>query len=117
VSAFIKTFGRAAHSSVPEKGENAIIRMARVIMAFADYNDRLLQSTPHPLCGHGRFNPGVIRGGVQVNTVPDWCELEIDRRTLPDLMRRIWAVQRPSVAPVPLLRPIVQMKSFQGKNS
>jgi acetylornithine deacetylase/succinyl-diaminopimelate desuccinylase family protein len=83
VSTFIKTFGRAAHSSVPEKGENAIMRMAKVIMAFADYNDRLLQATPHPLCGHGRFNPGVIRGGVQVNTVPDSCELEVDRRTLP----------------------------------
>jgi acetylornithine deacetylase/succinyl-diaminopimelate desuccinylase family protein len=83
VSTFIKTFGRAAHSSVPEKGENAIIRMARVIMAFADYNDQLLQATPHHLCGHGRFNPGVIRGGVQVNTVPDRCEMEVDRRTLP----------------------------------
>ena len=83
VSTWIKTFGRAAHSSVPEMGENAIIRMARVIMAFADYNDQLLQSTPHPLCGHGRFNAGVIRGGVQVNTVPDFCEMEVDRRTLP----------------------------------
>jgi len=83
VSTFIKTFGRAAHSSVPEKGENAIIRMAKVIMSFADYNDRLLQARPHPLCGHGRFNPGVIRGGVQVNTVPDRCEMEVDRRTLP----------------------------------
>ncbi len=83
VSTFIRTFGRATHSSVPEKGENAIIRMARVIMAFADYNDQLLNATPHPLCGHGRFNPGVIKGGVQVNTVPDWCEMEVDRRTLP----------------------------------
>jgi len=83
VSTFIKTFGRAAHSSVPEKGENAILRMAKVIMAFEDYNDQLLQATPHHLCGHGRFNPGVICGGVQVNTVPDRCKMEVDRRTLP----------------------------------
>jgi len=83
VSTFIRTFGRATHSSVPEKGENAIIRMAKVITAFADYNDQLLQATPHHLCGHGRFNPGVIKGGVQVNMVPDWCEVEVDRRTLP----------------------------------
>jgi len=83
VSTFIRTFGRAAHSSVPEKGENAIFRMANVITAFKDYNERLLEATPHPLCGHGRFNPGVIRGGVQVNTVPDLCEMEVDRRTLP----------------------------------
>jgi acetylornithine deacetylase len=83
VSTFIRTFGRAAHSSVPEQGENAIVGMAEVVRAFADYNDTLLAQAPHPLCGHGRFNPGVIKGGVQVNMVPDNCSLEIDRRTLP----------------------------------
>jgi acetylornithine deacetylase len=57
--------------------------MAEVLRAFATYNDELLSREPHPLCGHGRFNPGVIRGGVQVNMVPDLCELEVDRRTLP----------------------------------
>jgi len=83
VSTFIQTFGKATHSSVPEQGENAIIHMATVIQAFSGYNDALLKARPHPLCGHGRFNPGVIRGGVQVNMVPDLCELEVDRRTLP----------------------------------
>jgi acetylornithine deacetylase len=83
VSTKIITRGRAAHSSVPEQGVNAIVAMARIIRAFEDYNDELLSRPPHPLCGHGRFTPGVIRGGVQVNTVPDFCELEVDRRTLP----------------------------------
>lgn len=83
VSTFIRTFGKAAHSSVPEQGRNAVINMAKVIQAFSDYNETLLSRTPHPLCGHGRFNPGVISGGVQVNMVPDRCKLEVDRRTLP----------------------------------
>jgi acetylornithine deacetylase len=83
VSTKIITRGRAAHSSVPEKGVNAIAAMARVIRTFDDYNRELLARRPHPLCGHGRFTPGVIRGGVQVNMVPDACELEVDRRTLP----------------------------------
>lgn len=83
VSTKIITRGRAAHSSVPEKGVNAIARMAKIIQSFEDYNDELLSRTPHPLCGHGRFTPGVIQGGVQVNMVPDSCELEVDRRTLP----------------------------------
>jgi len=83
VSTFIRTFGKAAHSSVPEEGNNAVIQMASVIQAFSDYNETLLAQTPHPLCGHGRFNPGVISGGVQVNMVPDLCTLEVDRRTLP----------------------------------
>lgn len=83
VSTKIITRGRAAHSSVPEMGINAIGRMARVISAFDDYNAELLTRPQHPLCGNGRFNPGVIHGGVQVNMVPDYCELEVDRRTLP----------------------------------
>ena len=83
VSTKIVTRGRAAHSSVPEQGVNAVERMAHVIHAFEDYNEELLHRPPHALCGHGRFTPGVIRGGVQVNMVPDFCELEVDRRTLP----------------------------------
>lgn len=83
VSTFIRTFGKAAHSSVPEQGINAVVQMADVVQAFSDYNETLLSRTPHPLCGHGRFNPGVISGGVQVNMVPDRCQLEVDRRTLP----------------------------------
>ena len=83
VSTKIVSRGRAAHSSVPEKGINAIAQMSKVIQAFGDYNQELLGRRPHPLCGHGRFTPGVIHGGVQVNMVPDYCELEVDRRTLP----------------------------------
>jgi len=80
----IRTYGRACHSSVPEQGVNAIIHMAHVIDAFADYNDELKSRPPHPICGHGRFSPGVIRGGDIASSVPDYCELEIDRRTLVD---------------------------------
>lgn len=83
VSTKFITRGRAAHSSVPEQGVNAIGRMARIIAAFDDYNAELLTRPQHRLCGNGRFNPGVIHGGVQVNMVPDYCEMEVDRRTLP----------------------------------
>lgn len=80
---FIRTFGKAVHSSIPEQGENAIERMARVINALSDYNAELTSRDPHPLCGHGRYSPGVIRGGELASAVPDFCELEIDRRLLP----------------------------------
>ena len=83
LSTFIRTHGKAVHSSIPERGVNAIKHMARVIDAFEDYNEELARRDPHPLCGHGRFSPGVIRGGKLVTAVPDYCELEVDRRTLP----------------------------------
>ena len=37
----------------------------------------------HPICGHARVNPGVIQGGTISSAVPDYCELEVDRRYLP----------------------------------
>lgn len=79
----IRTLGKAVHSSQPEKGINAIEAMARVIEAFREYGAELMKRSAHPLCGHARSCPGVIRGGTIVSTVPDFCELEIDRRTLP----------------------------------
>jgi acetylornithine deacetylase len=57
--------------------------MSKAIQAFSDYNEALLQAEPHPLCGHGRFTPSVIKGGTILSTVPDQCELEVDRRVLP----------------------------------
>lgn len=79
----IKTFGKAVHSSVPEMGHNAIEDMAVIIDALKDYDQKLLQRKPDADCGHGRFSMGVVRGGSFVCTVPDYCELEVDRRTVP----------------------------------
>ncbi len=76
------TTGKAAHSSKPHLGVNAITHMARVIEAF-ERGASALKSNVHPLLGPATLNIGVIRGGVQVNFVPDSCEIEIDRRLLP----------------------------------
>ena len=74
--------GRAAHSSKPHLGVNAINHMARVILALEEDHRRLAQHE-HPLLGPATLNVGRIQGGVQVNFVPDHCAIEIDRRLLP----------------------------------
>lgn len=74
--------GKAAHSSKPHLGVNAINHMARVILALEE-DHRRLAAREHPLLGPATCNIGVIRGGVQVNFVPDECAIEIDRRLLP----------------------------------
>jgi len=79
----IQTFGEAVHSSQPERGINAISAMARVIEAFGGYGKGLMSRNAHRLCGHARSCPSVIRGGTIVSTVPEFCELEVDRRTIP----------------------------------
>ena len=78
----IETTGKSAHSAKPHLGVNAIEHMARVITALqADTMELALRS--HPLLGPATCNVGVVRGGVQINFVPDRCEIEIDRRMLP----------------------------------
>ncbi|MEX0727868.1 MAG: M20 family metallopeptidase [Planctomycetaceae bacterium] len=80
----IKTTGRACHSSRPQDGVNAIYRMAQVLLALEDYNTRLETLVqPHPLCGSATLSVGRIEGGISVNTVPDVCTIEIDRRVIP----------------------------------
>lgn len=78
----IRVQGRAAHSSKPHLGVNAITHMARLVLALEEDHQRLATQT-HPLLGPATCNVGVIHGGVQVNFVPDTCVIEIDRRLLP----------------------------------
>jgi len=81
---FIRTRGRGAHSSGPENGVNAVEHMGAVLQHLAGLNAELRERGPrHPLCGTGRFSVNVIRGGTVVSSIPDWCEIEADRRFLP----------------------------------
>ncbi len=78
----IETFGKAAHSAKPHLGINAIEHMAHVITAI-QHDTVELSRHSHPLLGPATCNIGVVRGGIQINFVPDRCEIEIDRRMLP----------------------------------
>ena len=78
------TGGRAAHSSTPHLGDNAIYHMARVLSALETYaRDIVPTLAEHRLLSAPTLSVGVISGGISVNTVPDACTIEIDRRVLP----------------------------------
>ncbi|MHB1034848.1 MAG: M20 family metallopeptidase [Pirellulales bacterium] len=79
-----RTLGRAAHSSHPELGENAIFRMGRVLAAVERHGRAVLEArASHPLCGACTMNVGTIHGGSSINIVPERCEAEIELRVLP----------------------------------
>lgn len=78
----VHTRGHAAHSSKPELGVNAIVRMAGLIQALEEDASNLRERR-HPLVGAPTLNIGLIRGGTQVNMVPDACWIEVDRRLVP----------------------------------
>jgi len=78
----IHTRGVAAHSADPSKGKSAISAMLRVIdLVEQQYAPSLTVS--HPLTGKAQCTVNVIRGGAQVNVIPEHCEIEIDRRVVP----------------------------------
>jgi acetylornithine deacetylase len=78
------TRGVATHSSQPHMGDNAIYHMSRVLQALEQYSrDVVPKLATHPLCGHPTLSVGLIWGGISVNTVPDICTIEVDRRVLP----------------------------------
>jgi acetylornithine deacetylase len=79
----VTTAGRSCHSSTPELGVNAIYRMARLLVGVERYAADLRVSRSDPLLGPPTLSVGRIEGGSSVNTVPDRCRIEIDRRMIP----------------------------------
>jgi acetylornithine deacetylase len=76
--------GRASHSSKPELGVNAVYGMAKILNVLEQYaRDLAPKQGEHPLVGRPSLSVGLISGGISVNTVPDRCTIQIDRRVLP----------------------------------
>ncbi len=70
--------GRSAHGSMPERGENAIYKLAPAVGAIADLNGRLAED---PFLGKGTCTVTWISGhGPSLCAVPDHAELHVDRR-------------------------------------
>jgi len=58
--------------------------MARVLEALEIYQHDVVDGlAEHALCGRPTISVGTISGGISVNTVPDHCTIEIDRRCVP----------------------------------
>jgi acetylornithine deacetylase len=75
--------GRSCHSSSPEKGINAIYRMGKLLRAIEEFAEELRRKRADPLLGPPTLSVGMIQGGTSVNTVPDRCRIEVDRRVIP----------------------------------
>ena len=70
--------GKTAHSSMPEKGDNAIYKVARAISIIETLN---FGAEKDALLGYPTINIGKVSGGMNINSVPDQAEFTIDVRT------------------------------------
>lgn len=82
VHARVRAHGRACHSSDPTAGRNAIVLLARAILAI-EASAGIYAKRPHPDLGVATLSIGVVHGGQAPNVVPDDAWLWVDRRTLP----------------------------------
>jgi len=80
----VKTIGKAAHASTPWDGINAIEKMTIFLSMIQDELSPLLMKATHSMTPPPSINVGTIKGGVKTNVVPDMCEVNIDRRLLPE---------------------------------
>ena len=74
----IRTTGLSAHASAPERGDNAVYKMSRIVLEIEKLNERLKVD---PFLGKGTIVVSQIESvSPSVNAVPDECTIHIDRR-------------------------------------
>jgi len=73
-------YGKAAHGSTPEEGLNAIEAGLMLIPKLQNCLDK----KQNPILGASTFNIGKFKGGTKINVVPDYAEMELDFRIVPE---------------------------------
>ncbi|MEQ1516681.1 MAG: M20 family metallopeptidase [Usitatibacteraceae bacterium] len=82
----IETKGKTAHGSMPEQGENAILKMNKVIDKLEHFDWKHQCGVDcHHVMGKPTMNIATIHGGLNTNSVPDSARLTVDVRTVPGI--------------------------------
>ena len=86
----LSTYGRTAHSAMPEQGENALYAAARLVFGIELLDMGLMRD---PVLGKGTIAiTQFITHSSAHNAIPDRCDLTIDRRiTLGETTSRVLA--------------------------
>lgn len=79
----VEVLGRAAHGSRPAEGQDAILRLGRVLTRLEALDRTLQARPPHPLVGTGSLHASFVEGGRELSSYPDRAVLQMERRTLP----------------------------------
>ncbi|OLS20161.1 MAG: N-formyl-4-amino-5-aminomethyl-2-methylpyrimidine deformylase [Candidatus Heimdallarchaeota archaeon LC_2] len=75
--------GVAAHGSRPNEGIDAIVKAGKLLVELEKLQETEYQLIVHPLLGSPSIHASTIEGGLGLSTYPDYCNIMIERRTLP----------------------------------
>ncbi|CAM2157627.1 succinyl-diaminopimelate desuccinylase [Pararobbsia alpina] len=105
--------GVTAHGAMPEQGINAI-RVATDALAHVwDFS----VGDAHEVMGKPTLNVGTIRGGLNINSVPDRVEFTIDMRTVPGIEHHCVADRLQSQLGDVVLSPVIDLPSVYSEPS
>ena len=79
----VEIFGKAAHGSRPDKGIDAIVKAGKFLNRIENLGNNILVQKKHPLLGSPSIHASLIKGGTELSTYPDYCLIELERRTIP----------------------------------
>ena len=79
----LTVFGKSTHGAMTWAGDNAVLKMARVLTWLEQKLLPRLAAKTHTYLPPATLNIGKIQGGLQWNIVPATCKVEMDRRLLP----------------------------------
>lgn len=75
-----KFYGKSAHGSTPEVGINTIIPGSELVVNVTERYDKIFEA--ETFWGKTSMNIGQFHGGVQVNIVPNYSEIDFDFRVI-----------------------------------
>lgn len=79
----VETQGKAAHGSRPDLGVDAISKMGKFLVELERLDHELRYNPTHPLLGSSSLHASLIKGGKEMSTYPDRCNLGVEWRSLP----------------------------------
>ncbi|MDF7669588.1 ArgE/DapE family deacylase [Lactobacillus sp. ESL0703] len=81
----ISSEGKTAHSSMPFLGNNAVEHLLNVLDNIKKCIKELTNGVKNDVLGETVFNIDTIKGGNQVNAIPNYAQAELNLRTIPEL--------------------------------
>ncbi|MET3697515.1 succinyl-diaminopimelate desuccinylase [Bacillus oleivorans] len=84
----VRAYGKMAHGAMPLSGINPNIRMAKIICALDELEQREKERLgKHPMLGWPSITPTIlqapVQGDAQINVIPEQCMTTLDIRTVP----------------------------------
>lgn len=90
----VKFAGKAAHSSRPDLGENAVLAAARFCLELEKLHATFPEQEIYPgVKARASVAPTVIKGGKISNMIPDSCEVMVSRRLAPGERRETFKAE------------------------